>query len=138
MREVFATLEHDVGDGRAVGLGFLDGLRRVDLLDRREEEDLVHFDGELARRTEHREQLALGILSGLRREARDLGDHDLTVLPAVSFGARLIDLAREDDRSAHARIVELDPRALAFATKDARHARRASAFHFDDLAFGTA
>ena len=138
VREILAAAEHLLRDLGAVRLGLGDGLGGVDLLDLREEEDLFDLDRELARLPEHRDDLALGVLAGLVGEARDLGDDDLAFLAAVAFGAGAVDLAREDDGPADARIVELDPGVLSLPPEDAGDARRPALHDLDDLAFGAA
>src|SRR6185295_3775618 len=121
-------------------VGFRLFVRRggVDLVDLREEEHLVHFDCEISRRAEHGEELALRILPGLLGEARDLGDDDLSVAPAVAFGARAVDVGREHDGTTHARVVRLDPRILPFSAEDAGYARSTALLHLDDRALRAA
>ena len=59
---------------------------RVDLLDLLADEDLGDLDGELARRAEDRLELALRVLVGHRREARDRDDGRVAVLPLLPSG----------------------------------------------------
>ena len=61
----------------------------------------------------------------------------LPLLPSPSALVLSISL-REDDGALHARVVELDPGALAAAAEDAGHALRAARLDLDDVPLGAA
>ena len=124
--QVLAPFAHRLGDLEAVRLGLGDRLVGVRLVDSLEHQDLRGLDRQLARPTEHDLDAPLGRLVGRLGPARDGDDDRVAVVAAVALGARGVDRARQDDGPANARVVRLEPGALALAPQrpgDARACR---------------
>ena len=94
---------------------------------------------ELAGPPEHRLDAPLGVLVAASSGQRVIAHDDrVAVVAAVALGALGVDGARQDDGAAHARVVRLEPGALALAPQRAGHALDAALEDRDDLALGAA
>ncbi len=134
--QVLASRLHGLRHLGPVRLRLAHGGLGVRLVDALEDEDLRRLDRELAWPTEDRLDRALRVLLRQLGPARDAHDDGVAVVAAVALGSAAVHGARQHDGPPNARVVGLEPRALALASQRPGHPFEATLEDGDDLSLG--